>query len=179
MQFLELCYQCQAFKACQMVNSIQWGVKQNQLDLLEAIERNSNYSIYLTYPAQLEKLRGAIKQLKPSRSGEAGERTKLAIEAGVDAIVVYGGDGTILEVASNMAGSNIPLVILPGGTANVLSIELGILWDQNQAALLLGGVPNMIRVLDMGVLVGGKRDKDSQDDLFFFHLGMGLEGEMH
>jgi diacylglycerol kinase (ATP) len=114
-----------------------------------------------------------------SRGGEAGERAKQAIEAGVDAIVVYGGDGTVLEVASSMAGSDIPLIIIPGGTANVLSVELGIPADQNQAALLLGGAPNAIRTLDMGVLVGGKRDGDDQSDLFFFHMGMGLEGEMH
>jgi diacylglycerol kinase (ATP) len=114
-----------------------------------------------------------------SRIGEAAKRTELAIEAGVDAIVVYGGDGTILEVASSMAGSDIPLVIIPGGTANVLSVELGIPSDQDQATLLLGGIPNAIRELDMGVLVGAKRDDANQNDLFFFHLGMGLEGAMH
>ncbi len=111
------------------------------------------------------------------RTGEeAGERAKQAIAAAVDAIVVYGGDGTVLEVASNMSGSDIPLVIIPGGTANVLSVELGISADQVQAALMLGGAPNEIRVLDMGELVGAKPDGG---DLKFFHLGMGLEGEMH
>jgi diacylglycerol kinase (ATP) len=114
-----------------------------------------------------------------SRGGEARERAKLAIEAGIDAIVVYGGDGTILEVASSMSGSDIPLVIIPGGTANVLSVELGIPSDQTQAALLLGGAPNAIRALDMGVLVGANRESGNQSDLFFFHLGMGLEGAMH
>lgn len=114
-----------------------------------------------------------------SRPGQAAEYAKQAVEAGVDAIVVYGGDGTVLEVASSMSGSDIPLVIIPGGTANVLSVELGIPADQTQAAMLLGGAPNAIRALDMGVLVGGKRDNDNQSDLFFFHLGMGLEGAMH
>ncbi len=114
------------------------------------------------------------------RSGEeAGERAKQAIEAKVDAIVVYGGDGTVLEVASSMSGSETPLIIIPGGTANVLSVELGIPADQSQAALLLGGSPNAIRTLDMGVLVGAKTDGDSKSDLYFFHLGLGLEGMMH
>src|SRR3954471_24560671 len=45
------------------------------------------------------------------RGGEARERAKQAIKAKVDAIMVYGGDGTVLEVASSMAGSDIPLVI--------------------------------------------------------------------
>jgi len=106
--------------------------------------------------------------------GEAYEKAVQAVTAGVDAVVVYGGDGTVLEVASGLSGSSVPLVIIPGGTANVLSVELGIPTDQTQAALLLGGVPNAIRQLDMGAL-----SRMNEDDLLFFHLGMGLEGAMH
>jgi diacylglycerol kinase (ATP) len=107
---------------------------------------------------------------------EASERARQAVAAGVDAVVVYGGDGTVLEVASSMSGSDIPLIIIPGGTANVLSVELGIPADQTQAALLLGGAPNAIRTLDMGSLAGANPDGS---DLLFFHLGMGIEGAMH
>ncbi len=113
------------------------------------------------------------------RGGEAGERAKQAVDAGVDAVVVYGGDGTVLEVASGLAGSEIPLIILPGGTANVLSVELGIPADQTQAALLLGGAPNKVRVLDMGSLAGAGLDEAKDDNLLFFHLGMGIEGAMN
>jgi diacylglycerol kinase (ATP) len=111
------------------------------------------------------------------KGGEARDRAEQAITAGVDAVVVYGGDGTVLEVATGLAGSEIPIVIIPGGTANVLSVELGIPGDQTQAALLLGGAPNAIRALDMGVLVGTK--SPGSQDLLFFHLGLGLEGSMH
>lgn len=113
------------------------------------------------------------------KGGEAGERARQAIAAGVDAIVVYGGDGTVLEVASAISGTRIPMAIIPGGTANVLSVELGIPSDQTQAALLLGGIPNTVRALDMGVLVGAGRHGETSTDLAFFHLGMGLEGAMH
>jgi diacylglycerol kinase (ATP) len=41
-------------------------------------------------------------------------------------ILVAGGDGTINEVVNGMAGSEVPLGILPAGTANVLANELGI-----------------------------------------------------
>jgi YegS/Rv2252/BmrU family lipid kinase len=41
-------------------------------------------------------------------------------------IVVAGGDGTINEVVNGMAYSDVPLAILPAGTANVLAMELGI-----------------------------------------------------
>lgn len=113
------------------------------------------------------------------KGGEAREYAEQAVAAGVDAVVVYGGDGTVLEVATGISGSHIPMVILPGGTGNVLSVELGIPGDQTEAALLLGGAPNAIQVLDMGVLVGAKRSSSTADDILFFHLGIGLEGTIH
>ena len=59
-------------------------------------------------------------------SGDGRKLAQQAIAEGVDVIVAYGGDGTLMDVASGMIGSQVPLGILPGGTGNVLSIELGI-----------------------------------------------------
>lgn len=41
-------------------------------------------------------------------------------------VIVAGGDGTINEAAEGMIGSNVPLAILPAGTANVLAMETGV-----------------------------------------------------
>ena len=41
-------------------------------------------------------------------------------------MVVAGGDGTIREAASALAGRRIPLAIVPGGTGNVLASSLGL-----------------------------------------------------
>jgi diacylglycerol kinase (ATP) len=60
---------------------------------------------------------------------EAGHATELAAEAvrdGADLILVLGGDGTINEVVNGMIGSRAHLGVLPGGTANVLAMELGL-----------------------------------------------------
>lgn len=63
----------------------------------------------------------------PTRGpGSAGAIAANAIERGADLILVAGGDGTINEVINGMAGSAIPVGLLPCGTANVLSMELGI-----------------------------------------------------
>src|SRR5262249_55006307 len=43
-----------------------------------------------------------------------------------DLVVAAGGDGTINEVAEGMLHTNVPLGILPGGTANVLASEMKI-----------------------------------------------------
>jgi len=41
---------------------------------------------------------------------------------GADLVIAAGGDGTINEVANGVVGSEVPMAILPGGTANVLSV---------------------------------------------------------
>jgi YegS/Rv2252/BmrU family lipid kinase len=56
----------------------------------------------------------------------AGRMAADAIACGADLIVVAGGDGTINEVAEGVAGSDVPLAILPAGTANVLACEMGV-----------------------------------------------------
>jgi len=59
----------------------------------------------------------------------AGDGTNLAREAivqGADLILVLGGDGTVNEVIQAMAHTGIPMGVLPGGTANVLAMELGL-----------------------------------------------------
>lgn len=48
------------------------------------------------------------------------------VEQGRDLIIACGGDGTINEVVNGMAQSDVPLAILPAGTANVLAKELGL-----------------------------------------------------
>ena len=52
-------------------------------------------------------------------------------------VIGCGGDGTINEIVNGLAGSRVPLAILPAGTANVLGKELGLPWDIPAAARLI------------------------------------------
>jgi diacylglycerol kinase family enzyme len=45
---------------------------------------------------------------------------------GYDIVVAFGGDGTLNEVANGLAGTDVPVSILPGGSTNVVSRTLGI-----------------------------------------------------
>ena len=58
-----------------------------------------------------------------------GDATRLArgvISGGCDAVIVCGGDGTVNEVVGGLAGSPVPLLVIPGGTSNVLAREIGL-----------------------------------------------------
>lgn len=104
---------------------------------------------------------------------KAGDARRLAQEAeslGFDLVATYGGDGTVMETASGLIGSDLPLVILPGGTNNVLSVELGIPKDLVEAAALVGGVPAELRTIDMG---------RANDHYFILRVGIGYEAAIN
>ena len=67
----------------------------------------------------------------------AGDQAREAIAAGFDTIVVCGGDGTIFDVVQGVAGSDVPLGIVPMGTGNVLGQNLGLPRNPLEAAQLL------------------------------------------
>jgi len=45
---------------------------------------------------------------------------------GYDLVVAFGGDGTLNEVANGLAGTDVPVSVLPGGSTNVVCRTLGI-----------------------------------------------------
>jgi len=103
-------------------------------------------------------------------AGDARKFSRQAVAAGVDAVAVYGGDGTVTEAAQGLIGSSMPMAILPGGTANVMSIELGIPGALAEAAALLCDPTHAYRLVDMG-MVG--------DRPFLGRVAVGLEADMH
>lgn len=82
--------------------------------------------------------------------GDATRQARQAAEGGADIVVAYGGDGTVMEVVNGLIGTEVPLGILPGGTGNVLSIELEIPQTSEEAAQLLVSDEAQIRMVDVG-----------------------------
>ncbi len=78
-----------------------------------------------------------VDSIATSGPGHAGEIARRAVDRGADLILVAGGDGTINEAVNGMVRSDVPLGILPAGTANVLANELGIGKSMEQAATVL------------------------------------------
>ena len=56
------------------------------------------------------------------------------VEAGVDQILVYGGDGTVMLAAAGVVGTGVPIGLLAGGTGNILAGNLRIPKNVGRAA---------------------------------------------
>jgi len=81
--------------------------------------------------------------------GHAGDLARAALNNKDCArVVVAGGDGTVREVVHGMAGSAQPIMIIPGGTENLLANELG--YDERTSTLIKAFAGDCIRPLDLG-----------------------------
>jgi diacylglycerol kinase (ATP) len=101
--------------------------------------------------------------------GDATELAKKAVIEKADAVAVYGGDGTVMEVAQGLYKTSMPLAIIPGGTANVMAKELGIPITTTEAIDLLKTKKVQKKVIDMAVV---------DDKPFIIRLNMGILAEM-
>jgi diacylglycerol kinase (ATP) len=104
--------------------------------------------------------------------GSAGIQARQQIQGGCDLIVVAGGDGTINEVIDGMLHSDVPLAILPGGTANVLAREVHLPIHIAKAASAISNLR------PMRVAVGSMKAEGSQPRSFVCMAGAGLDAEI-
>lgn len=77
------------------------------------------------------------------------------IESTCDLVVVAGGDGTVSRAACALADRNLPLAILPLGTANNTARSLGVEGDLD--ALIAGWKTGTYRTLDLATISDGDR----------------------
>jgi diacylglycerol kinase family enzyme len=101
----------------------------------------------------------------------ASELAADAVDRGFDAVIAFGGDGTVNETAQTLVGTPVALGVLPGGSTNVLARSLGIPRDPVDATAyvaerLRAGARRSINVGD----IGGR--------YFLFSAGMGLDAEV-
>ena len=91
-------------------------------------------------PLIFEALRGLgydVDELETDVPGDATRFAREAVADGFDLVCAIGGDGTVNETLNGLAGSEVPLAIVPTGTVNVLAMELGIPLEPPDAVRLL------------------------------------------
>ncbi len=91
-----------------------------------------------------------------------------ALADGCTLVMACGGDGTVSQVANELVGTDVPLCILPLGTANVLARELGIPQDVRGAIELAAGGAQ-VRKLDL---------MRARDRHYLLQIGIGLDSLM-
>jgi len=99
-----------------------------------------------------------------------GHAAELAVQHSphYDAVFILGGDGTVMEVAGALAGSDARLGVLAGGTGNLLARALGIpLSVPDAVAALVDGEDLLI---DLGRFDSGRR--------FAIAAGVGIDATM-
>jgi diacylglycerol kinase (ATP) len=117
----------------------------------------------------------AVDAMETGENRAAGPKAKRAAGAGYDAIVVCGGDGTIFDVIQGLAGSPVPLGIIPFGTGNVMAQNLKVPKDPVAAARwILLSRPVPVPLGKITCCVPGGR----QSWLFAMAAGMGMHASL-
>ncbi|MEU1393950.1 MULTISPECIES: diacylglycerol kinase family protein [unclassified Nonomuraea] len=101
------------------------------------------------------------------KSKKAPKKVRKALKAGAELVFVWGGDGMVQRCADAMAGSGVPMAILPAGTANLFAGNLGIPTDLEESVRI--GFEGRRAELDLGLLNG---------EHFAVMAGAGFEAEM-
>lgn len=99
-------------------------------------------------------------------TGDGATLARKAVEEGAEAVVVYGGDGTVMEVASGLVGTGVPLLILAGGTGNLVASELRLPTQLEKACELICGETYSTRLIDVGMI---------GEQPFLLRVGCGIE----
>jgi YegS/Rv2252/BmrU family lipid kinase len=86
--------------------------------------------------------------------------TRRAVAEGADLVIAQGGDGTVMACVTGLAGTDVPLAVLPGGTGNLLAVNFDVPTDLEGAVeVALHGERRRLDVAAMGedrfVVMGG------------------------
>jgi diacylglycerol kinase family enzyme len=112
-----------------------------------------------------------VEAVATEAQNHATEIGREACGGGYDIVVAFGGDGTLNEVANGLAGTDVPVSVLPGGSTNVVARTLGIPNDVVDATEHLLGLADDFRPrrIDLGKVNGR---------YFVFSCGMGLDASV-
>ena len=83
---------------------------------------------------------------------DAEAKTRRAVEAGLDAIFVCGGDGTVSSIGRVLMGSNVSMGVIPCGSGNGFGRHFGIPLSPPKAVAALA--ESIVSTIDVGTVNG-------------------------
>ncbi|HYH79857.1 MAG TPA: diacylglycerol kinase family protein [Longimicrobium sp.] len=98
--------------------------------------------------------RSAFDVVETRGPGDAERFAREAAEQGYRAVVAVGGDGTVGEVITGLAGTGVPLGIVPKGTGNQVAFNLGLPRGIEAAVDVV--VNGITVAMDLGQVVNGR-----------------------
>jgi YegS/Rv2252/BmrU family lipid kinase len=113
-----------------------------------------------------------VSALATKAPGDATRLARQAVAGGADVVLSLGGDGTLNEVLNGMARSDVPLGVIPAGTANVLARELDLGCDPLRAARRLAELEP--RKVGAGLL----HTSDQPSRYFMLMAGVGFDAHI-
>ena len=120
----------------------------------------------------------SVELAATTASGTAQGIARQAVNQRRGMVIACGGDGTINEIINGLAGSHVPMALLPAGTANILAKELRIPWDIPHAARLIS--EGVIRRIALGLATSTNgahsADMPPQGRYFLCVAGAGPDG---
>ncbi len=103
--------------------------------------------------------------------------TQKALDEGVDVILVAGGDGTVRAVSAAIAGSGVPLAIVPSGTGNLLARNLLLPLDSPEL-MVKAAFEGDEHAIDIAFAKITREGGDVEEHGFVVLGGMGLDAAM-
>ncbi len=115
----------------------------------------------------------ATDVVETTRRDHAVELTRDAVREAYDVVAVLAGDGTLNEAAGGLAGSDVALAPLPGGSTNVFARTLGVAYAPEDAAHQL--VESLRGGSRRRIGLGAAVSPTQVERYFLFHLGVGFD----